>query len=117
MTQPADSVLDQPLGHRFQIRQSPFVCVADMLCSIGSILIIYSVEPEIFWQHVKAELAYQFRDEQLVPLGGKFERTVLGRWFLILLGGIPKVLAIVSMATLPVSGGINLVSEKPLKAP
>ncbi|KAF9770628.1 hypothetical protein IL306_011801, partial [Fusarium sp. DS 682] len=104
MTQPVGRVFDRPPEDRFWIRSSPLHCAADMLLFWGVLLARYIAQPERSWRHYQDELAYRFRDENhnVVQPRHDAERSVLGRWILLFLGGIPcQTIKLLAMRGIP----------------
>jgi hypothetical protein len=111
MTQPVGRVLDAPPELRFWLRSSPFICAADILCFVFRIITDYVLQPEWSWRHVRTELAYRFRDEDWADSRGReIERAMLGRWMLMLLGGIPcQTIKLVAMRGIPLTQTAGLL--------
>ena len=90
MTQTTGRVFEYSGSMAFWIRASPFVCIGDMVCFGISLVWDYIAQPTLSLRHIKAELAWRFRDEDFaatsVVIAG---RSILTRWMLMILGGIP----------------------------
>lgn len=90
MTQPCGRVLDQDPQHRFWLRSLPFFCIGDIFGFFLAVTIDYVTAPDLSWKHFKSELAYRFRDEDFTAHSViEVEKTTLGRWILMILGGVP----------------------------
>ncbi|KJZ69017.1 hypothetical protein HIM_11592 [Hirsutella minnesotensis 3608] len=104
MTQPVGRVMDAPPELAFWLRSSPIFCAGDMLYFLLRIVVDYLLEPTLSWRHFKAELAYRFRDEDWYQRPKEVEKSVMGRWVLIVLGGIPcQTIKLMAMRGIPLT--------------
>jgi hypothetical protein len=102
MTQPVGYVLNRRPEYRFWLRSSPIYCAGDMVVFVIRVCVCYILAPTFSWKHVKAEIAYRFRDDELAQPGSGYERTILGRWLLLGLSGIPcQTIKLVGMEGVP----------------
>jgi hypothetical protein len=110
ITQPVGRVFDTPAELRFYMRLNPLVCAGDVLHFFIRILIDYSVEPCWSWRHFRGALADRFRDTDWSASPPKFEQAAIGRWVLIVLGGIPcQTVKLVAMGGIPVTQSLALM--------
>lgn len=111
MTQPVGRVLDTRAERRFWLRANPLVCAGDILHYFIRILIDYHLEPCWSWRHFRGALADRFRDtDWSAPRPESFERAALGRWALLVLGGIPcQTIKLMAMRGIPVTQSLALV--------
>ncbi|RYP74028.1 hypothetical protein DL771_003217 [Monosporascus sp. 5C6A] len=111
MTQPVGRVLNTSPETRFWLRSSPFICVEDLLWFTSAVVAHYIAEPQWSWKPFKSELAYRFRDSELgASKRADIERAALGRWILIILGGIPcQTIKLLAMGGIPFTQAIALM--------
>jgi len=132
MTQPVGRVLDMPAELRFWMRANPLVCVGDLLHYLVRIILIDArAEPGRPWRRVfRAALADRFRDTDWSAPRPKFEQAAVGRWALLLLGGIPcqtiklmamrgipatQAFALMFVVALVLGEGLNVFAERSLR--
>lgn len=104
MTQPVGRVMDAPPNLSSWLRSSPIFCAGDMLYFLLRVVVDYVLEPALFWRHFNAEIAYRFRDEDWSQSPKEVEKSAMGRWVLIVLGGIPcQTIKLMAMRGIPLT--------------
>ncbi|KUJ24558.1 uncharacterized protein LY89DRAFT_24540 [Mollisia scopiformis] len=103
MTQPVGRVFNTAPELRFWF--AVFTYLLPWRCTLLFLRVTtdHCLEPTWSWRHFKAELAYRVRDEKWDEEPTKeVEKAALGRWALILLGGIPcQTIKLVGMRGIP----------------
>jgi hypothetical protein len=109
MTQPVGRVCGNLASLRFWMRANPLVCAGDVLHYFVRIFLDYALEPCWSWRHFRVALADRFRDTDWSAPRPEFEQTAIGRWALLLLGGIPcQTIKLVTMRGIPVTQSVAL---------
>ena len=110
MTQPVGRVFDASPELRVWMRANPLICVGDIFQYLLRIMIAYTVEPCWSWRHFQGALADRFRDTDWSAPRPQFEQAALGRWALVLLGGIlgPTV-KLMAMRGIPVTQSLAMM--------
>ncbi|UNI23850.1 hypothetical protein JDV02_009643 [Purpureocillium takamizusanense] len=91
MTQPAGRVMDAPPELAIWLRASPIFCAGDMLLFFLRVAVNYAMMPVLSWRHFETDSA-------------DVEKLALGRWILLLLGGVPcQTIKLVSMRGIPLT--------------
>ena len=104
MTQPVGRVFDAPPELRIWMRANPLLCAGDVFHYLLRVLIAYAVEPCWSWCHFRGVLADRFRDTDWSAPRPQFEQAALGRWALVLLGGIlSPTIKLMAMRGIPVT--------------
>ena len=90
MTQETGRVFNTDGTYASWLRFSPIICAGDMLAFLVSLLYDYIVDPTLSLKHLRAELAWRFRDYDLANLStGDLKKSTVIRWALMIVGGIP----------------------------
>ena len=110
MTQPVGRVFDAPPELRVWLRANPLICAGDIFQYLLRILSAYAVEPCWSWRPLKSVLADRFRDTDWSAPRPQFEQAALGRWALVLLGGIlSPTVKLMAMRGIPVTQSLALM--------
>lgn len=111
MTQTVGRVLDAPPELSFWLRSSPLVCAVDVLYFLYRVAAGYVSTPAWSLAPFRAELEYRFSDTDWTwDSRPEFEKAALGRWILLLLGGIPcQTIKLMAMRGIPVTQVMALV--------
>ncbi|KAK1759000.1 hypothetical protein QBC47DRAFT_370861 [Echria macrotheca] len=110
MSQPVGRVLDKPAKYRLWMRASPIFCITDILhFVIGFVARCIRERKEPLLQ-LREELRFRFQDEDLDQTLKDVERTVLVRWLMMGLGGIPcQTVKLVAMQGIPLTRVVALM--------
>lgn len=75
-----------------------------MLYFLLRVVVDYVLEPALSWRHFNAEIAYRLRDEDWSQRPREVEKSAMGRWVLIVLGGIPcQTIKLMAMRGIPLT--------------
>ncbi|KAJ5633229.1 hypothetical protein N7490_009568 [Penicillium lividum] len=87
MTQPCGSILCmKSRNHRFYIRASPIVCIADVIQFTLFVLLGSSRNPKVWLLNIKFELKERFQGESGARDKEAADNSILMRWILMILG-------------------------------
>jgi hypothetical protein len=105
MTQPCGSVLRRGSGStRFFFRASPVICIADVFQFLLFILLGFSRDRRKWLRNIKYELKLRFEGEEGTLDLTNAENTIIMRWVLLGVGGIPcQTIKLVAMQGIPLT--------------
>lgn len=87
MMQPCGNVLrTKARNHRFYIRASPIVCIADVAQFLLFVLLGYNSDRNIWLRNIKFELKERFSSESGATDKSPVENSLVLRWILLILG-------------------------------
>jgi hypothetical protein len=103
MMQPCGNVLrTKARNHRFYIRASPIVCIADVAQFLFFILLGYDSDRNIWLKNIKFELKDRFSSESGAKDKGPAENSLVLRWILLILGASQfQVVKLMAMRGIP----------------